>query len=72
MGKVLGGSSVLNYGIFNRGNPRDFDEWAKATGDDSWAYKNVLKYFKKSETYNGEVMSSGKILNIFLNLPRKF
>lgn len=47
-GKVLGGGSVLNYMIYNRGNRRDYDNWA-AGGATGWSFDEVLPYFKKSE-----------------------
>ncbi|GLV42552.1 uncharacterized protein CBL_03290 [Carabus blaptoides fortunei] len=50
-GKVMGGSSVLNYMIHSRGNKKDYDGWA-AMGNTGWDWKNVLKYFKKLETFN--------------------
>ncbi|CAG9830996.1 unnamed protein product [Diabrotica balteata] len=47
-GKVLGGSSVLNYMLYVRGNKNDYDYW-KQLGNPGWNYENVLKYFKRSE-----------------------
>ncbi|XP_065204345.1 glucose dehydrogenase [FAD, quinone]-like [Planococcus citri] len=47
-GKVMGGSSVLNYMIYTRGHWKDFDNWANM-GNTGWDYQNVLKYFKKLE-----------------------
>ncbi|CAL8089869.1 unnamed protein product [Orchesella dallaii] len=53
-GKLLGGSSNLNYMFYVRGHPLDYDHWANLTGDPQWNYENVLPYFKKSITYNGK------------------
>ena len=47
-GKMLGGSSGLNYMAYVRGHPGDFDGWA-ADGGKGWSYDDVLPYFMKSE-----------------------
>ncbi|GFW83973.1 alcohol dehydrogenase [Trichonephila clavipes] len=47
-GKVLGGSSVLNYMLYIRGNRRDYDKWSM-NGANGWSWKEVFPYFLKSE-----------------------
>lgn len=47
-GKMLGGSSGINYMAYVRGHPGDFDAWADG-GAQGWSYGDLLPYFKKSE-----------------------
>ena len=46
-GKNLGGSSMLNWMLYVRGHPEDYDEWEK-DGNPGWGFKNVERYFRKS------------------------
>lgn len=47
-GKVLGGSSSINFMMYIRGNRKNFDDW-ESFGNTGWGYDSVLHYFKKSE-----------------------
>jgi len=49
-GRVLGGSSSINGMIFQRGNPLDYEKWARDPGMERWDYAHCLPYFKRMET----------------------
>ncbi|MEY2581700.1 MAG: choline dehydrogenase [Ilumatobacteraceae bacterium] len=48
-GKVMGGSSTVNGGVFVRATPDDFDAWA-ALGNDEWSFPAVLPFLKRLES----------------------
>lgn len=46
IGRALGGSSMLNGMMFDRGSPSDYDMWEQL-GNPGWGWKGMLPYFKK-------------------------
>lgn len=59
-GKVLGGSSVLNYMLYVRGNRRDYDQWEREEGATGWNWNQVLPYFLKAEGMSDERFANSR------------
>ncbi|KAG7299277.1 hypothetical protein JYU34_017839 [Plutella xylostella] len=53
---MLGGCSSINSMMYTRGNPEDFNEWARM-GCENWDWDTVYPYFLKSEGYEGPELS---------------
>ncbi|MDI5920694.1 GMC family oxidoreductase N-terminal domain-containing protein [Halomonas sp. LR5S13] len=51
-GKTLGGCSSINGMLYIRGQSRDYDSWAEATGDDAWRWESCLPDFMKHEDHH--------------------
>ncbi|TEY59619.1 hypothetical protein BOTCAL_0190g00070 [Botryotinia calthae] len=51
-GKTLGGSSILNYGGWARGDTSDYDAWTRMLDDKRWSYDGLLPYFRRSESFS--------------------
>ncbi|KAF1931901.1 GMC oxidoreductase [Didymella exigua CBS 183.55] len=48
--KVLGGGSVINGMVYDRGSAADYDAW-EALGNPGWGWNDLEPYFKKGTTY---------------------
>ncbi|PSK33546.1 Cellobiose dehydrogenase [Elsinoe australis] len=52
-GRGLGGGTLINAFLVNRGDRADYDGWA-TLGNDGWDYNSMLPFFKRSETFTPE------------------
>ncbi|KAB5515471.1 hypothetical protein GE09DRAFT_1013087 [Coniochaeta sp. 2T2.1] len=50
-GKILGGTSALNFMTWNRPSRDDFDAWQRL-GNKGWGWDGLLPSFKRSETFH--------------------
>ncbi|WP_282782012.1 MULTISPECIES: GMC family oxidoreductase N-terminal domain-containing protein [unclassified Nocardia] len=51
-GKVLGGSSTMNFQMWVPGQPHDFTHWAGAAGP-LWSWQRVAPYLRRAERWAG-------------------
>ncbi|KAL4950225.1 oxidoreductase [Aspergillus filifer] len=54
-GKVLGGSSAINFGVYTVGARDDYDTWAEKVGDDVFSWKEIQRRFKDIESFDAVV-----------------
>ena len=47
-GRMIGGGSSINGGVYIRGQRADYDDW-RALGCPGWGFDDVLPFFRKSE-----------------------
>ncbi|KAJ5295340.1 hypothetical protein PENANT_c001G06072 [Penicillium antarcticum] len=50
-GRVLGGTSALNFMAWNRGHRDDYDAWVQL-GNSGWGWEDLLPFFRRSENFH--------------------
>ncbi|KAL9583416.1 MAG: hypothetical protein Q9212_002723 [Teloschistes hypoglaucus] len=61
-GRVLSGSSAINYGAWMRAPMADYDHWGEQVGLSRWSYSGLLPYFRRTEHHfdpNGDTEQHG-------------
>jgi choline dehydrogenase-like flavoprotein len=61
--KVLGGGSVINGMVYDRGSAADYDAW-ETLGNKGWGWKGMEPYFKKGTTFQPPSESVADNFNI--------
>ena len=68
MGRGVGGGSLINGMIWNRGSQEDFDIWEQL-GNPDWSWNDLLPYFRKVSAYS---TSPPQVeLNVDINSPNR-
>ncbi|KIW92435.1 uncharacterized protein Z519_07419 [Cladophialophora bantiana CBS 173.52] len=49
-GRMLGGSSAINWMVYTRPSRQDLDDWASLVGDPSWGAASMNKYLLRHQT----------------------
>ena len=50
LGRAVGGGSIINGMVWNRGSQDDYNSW-QALGNAGWSWNDLLPYFKKARLY---------------------
>ncbi|RVX70691.1 hypothetical protein B0A52_05341 [Exophiala mesophila] len=61
VGRGVGGGTLINGLIWNRGNQDGYNAWNEL-GNDGWGWDDLLPYFKKSETYTPKIYNTSTLI----------
>ncbi|KAM3425745.1 hypothetical protein BST61_g7677 [Cercospora zeina] len=61
--KVLGGGSVINGMVYDRGSAADYNAW-EALGNEGWGWEDLLPYFNKGTTFQPPSAAVAESFNI--------
>jgi choline dehydrogenase-like flavoprotein len=50
LGRAVGGGSIINGMVWNRGNQDDYNSW-EFLGNPGWTWNDLLPYFKKASRF---------------------
>ncbi|KZT68093.1 GMC oxidoreductase [Daedalea quercina L-15889] len=50
-GQCLGGGSSVNFTMYTRPSPSDYDDWETVYGNQGWSSRELIPLLKKMETY---------------------
>ncbi|KAF9478334.1 alcohol oxidase [Pholiota conissans] len=50
-GRALGGGSAINFAMYMRPAPSDYDDWETEHGNEGWSSRELIPLLKKAETY---------------------
>ncbi|KAF2142695.1 GMC oxidoreductase [Aplosporella prunicola CBS 121167] len=53
LGRGVGGGTLINGMLWNRGNVGDYDDW-ETLGNEGWGWEGMLPYFKRSESFTAD------------------
>lgn len=62
-GKLLGGSSAINFGVIVHPSKANFNAWS-ALGNDGWNADGLAPYYRKSQTFTPAVGETKELLAI--------
>jgi choline dehydrogenase len=70
-GRLVGGSNIINGMIYVRGQPEDYDHWAR-NGATGWAYADVVETFRALEDWQGGTCNARGVGGpVRVELPRQ-